>query len=85
MQIKGPILKARIAFVKDRFAEAGGAKVLAALPEADRKQLSSAMVVACYDFGVSDRLDKAIVSAIGGEDRCRARGDSVCRYQVSWR
>lgn len=68
MKVKGNIIKSRIAFVKERFGEEGWQKVLAALPEADRKPLASAISVGWYDFEVGDRLDKAIVKALGGGD-----------------
>jgi uncharacterized protein (TIGR02265 family) len=68
MRVKGNIVKARIGFVRERFGEAGWQKVLAALPARDQEQLKSAMNVAWYDFELSDRLDKAIVTALGGGD-----------------
>ncbi len=66
MKVKGNIIRARIAFVKDRFGEAAWEKVLAALPEADRKQLASVMGVTWLEFELGDRLDKAIVAVLGG-------------------
>ncbi len=68
MQVKGNILKARIAFVKERFGEAGWAKVLGALPAADQKTLKGVANVAWYDFDLGARLDDAIVSAVAGGD-----------------
>ncbi len=68
MKVKGNILKARIGFVKDKFGDSGWQQVLATLSPSDRAQLNAAMNVAWYDFGLSDRLDKAIVSALGGGD-----------------
>jgi hypothetical protein len=68
MRVKGNILKARVGFVKERFGDAGWRKVLAVLPDRDQAQLSSAINVAWYDFDLSDRLDKAIVQALGGGD-----------------
>ena len=69
MKVKGNILKARVGFVKDRFGEAGWQKVVACLPEGDRKVLKSVTNVAWYDFDLGARLDKAIVSALAGGDR----------------
>src|SRR5512134_2641168 len=76
MKVKGNILKARIAFVRERFGDAGWAKVIAALPARDQEQLKSTMNVGWYDFDLSDRLDKAIVGALGGgrEPDDRPRG-----------
>lgn len=68
MKVKGNILKARMAFVKERFGEAGWLKVLAALPEHEQRQLKSAMNVAWYEFDLADHLDKAIASTVGGGD-----------------
>ncbi len=66
MKVKGNIIRARIAFVKDRFGDDAWQKVLAALPEADRKQLGSVMGVTWLEFELGDRLDKAIVAVLGG-------------------
>jgi len=66
MKVKGNIIKARIAFVKERFGQPALEKVLAALPEGDRQQLVRATNVGWYEFELGDRLDKAIVSALGG-------------------
>ncbi len=66
MKVKGNIIRARIAFVKERFGDDAWQKVLAALPEADRKQLGSVMGVGWFEFELGDRLDKAIVAVLGG-------------------
>jgi uncharacterized protein (TIGR02265 family) len=68
MKVKGNILKSRIGFVKERFGDAGWRKVLAALPGSDQALLNSTINVAWYDFDLADRLDKAIVQALGGGD-----------------
>ena len=68
MKIKGNIIKSRIAFVKERFGEAAWEKVLAALPEDDRRQLMVPTNVGWYEFELGDRLDKAIVAVLGNGD-----------------
>ncbi len=68
MKVKGNIIKARIGFVKERFGEAGWQKVLASLPETDRTAINAVLNVAWYDFALGERLDRAIVSALGGGD-----------------
>lgn len=67
MKVKGNIIKARQAFVVDRFGEAGWAKVLEALPDDDRKAFGGMIVnVAWFDFAQAARLDEAIVRVLGG-------------------
>ncbi len=68
MKIKGNIIKSRIAFVKERFGDAGWEQVLAALPEGDRRQLLTPTNVGWYEFELGDRLDKAIVTVLGKGD-----------------
>ncbi len=68
MKVKGNIIKARIGFVKDRFGEAGWEKVLSSLSASDRTAINSVLNVSWYDFGLGERLDKAIVSALGAGD-----------------
>jgi uncharacterized protein (TIGR02265 family) len=69
MKVKGNILKARIAFVKERFGQASLEKVLASLPQSDQDLLIRAVVSAgWYDFALGERLDNAIVSVLGGGD-----------------
>ena len=69
MKVKGNILKARVAFVKERFGEVSLEKVLASLPQGDQDLLGGAVVSSgWYEFALGERLDKAIVSVVGGGD-----------------
>ena len=67
MNVRGNILKARVAFVRERFGEAAWQKVLASLPEQDHKVLGGILThAAWYPFEISVRLDDAIVRVVGG-------------------
>jgi len=66
MQVKGNILKARIAFVKERFGEPAWDRVVRTLAPEDRQQLSGVVNVAWYPFDLGRRLDDAIVAVLGG-------------------
>jgi uncharacterized protein (TIGR02265 family) len=65
-QIKGSVVKSRLAFVEEHSGEEGVQKVLAALPEADRKALGSVITVKWYPLDLGTRLDDAIVRVLGG-------------------
>ncbi len=66
MKVKGNILKARAAFVTDEFGEEAWARVLAALPEEDRRILGTTIAnVAWYPFETGKHLDAAIVEVLG--------------------
>ena len=67
-QIKGAILKSRIAFVRERFGAEGVEKVRAALPAEDQAALKSILTVRWYPFEVGKRLDDAIVAVCGKGD-----------------
>ncbi|MGD1147050.1 MAG: TIGR02265 family protein [Thermoanaerobaculaceae bacterium] len=66
MQVKGNIVRARIAFVKERFGEAALDRVVRTLSADDQKQLSGVVNVAWYSFDLGRRLDDAIVAVVGG-------------------
>ena len=69
MKVKGDILKARVAFVKERFGQVSWEKVLASLPQGDQDLLRASVVdVGWYDFEIGERLDKAIVNVVGGRN-----------------
>ena len=65
-QIKGSVVKSRLAFVEEHSGKDGVQKVLAALPEADRKTLASVITVKWYPLDLGTRLDDAIVRVLGG-------------------
>ncbi len=67
-QVRGTVLKSRLAFVE----EVGGAgaveRVLAALPADDQKHFKMVLSISWYPFTVGERLDQAIVTVLGGGD-----------------
>ena len=65
-QIKGSVLKSRLAFVEQHAGAAGVERVLAALDENDRQTLRLVLPVQWYPFEVGRRLDDAIVRTVGG-------------------
>jgi hypothetical protein len=65
MQIKGSILKARLAFAEAHSTGTGLARVLQRLPEADRGRLASLLATSWYPFELGERLDNAIVQELG--------------------
>jgi uncharacterized protein (TIGR02265 family) len=64
-QIKGSVVKSRLAFVEEHSGKPGVQTVLAALPEEDRKALSSVITVKWYPLDLGTRLDDAIVRVLG--------------------
>ena len=64
MQIKGSVLKARLAFVQELEAT-GLAEVLKRLPEGDQAALGSLLATKWYPFDLGKRLDQAIVGRFG--------------------
>jgi uncharacterized protein (TIGR02265 family) len=64
MQIKGSILRARLAFIEEH-SQGGLAKVLARMTGADQGQLGSLLATSWYPFELGERLDKAIVEELG--------------------
>jgi len=67
-QIKGAVLKSRMAFIQEQFGDAAVQRVLAGLPEEDRAALSSILTVRWYEFDLGKRLDDAIVAKCGHGD-----------------
>jgi uncharacterized protein (TIGR02265 family) len=67
-QIKGAVLKSRVAFVQDQFGDDAVQRVLAGLPEEDRAALGSLLTVRWYPFDLGKRLDDAIVATCGRGD-----------------
>ncbi|MDH4351699.1 MAG: TIGR02265 family protein [Gemmatimonadota bacterium] len=65
-EVKGSVLKARLAFVEEHAGADGLARVLASLSEGDRKSLQSVSGVGWFPFALGKRLDDAIVTSIGG-------------------
>jgi uncharacterized protein (TIGR02265 family) len=67
-QIKGAVLKSRIAFVQERFGDAGIRQVRASLSAADQGALKGILTVGWYPFELGKRLDDAIVAVCGNGD-----------------
>ena len=65
-QVKGSVLKSRLAFVEDHAGAEGVKRVLASLPPADQADLGRLLTVKWYPFELGKRLDDAIVRQVGG-------------------
>lgn len=65
-QIKGTVLKARLAFVEEHFGKEGVQKVLAGLGPDDQRALRLVFTANWYPFELGKRLDDAIVRELGG-------------------
>ena len=65
-QIKGSVIKSRLAFVEEHSGKDGVEKVLAALSAEDRKALTPVIMVKWYPLDLGTRLDDAIVRVLGG-------------------
>ena len=66
MQVKGNILKARVAFVKERFGGTAWDRVVCTMSAQEQALLSGAVNVGWYPFELGRRLDEAIVAVLGG-------------------
>lgn len=64
-QIKGSVVKSRLAFVEEHFGKEATDRVLATLSESDRKALGSVLTVKWYPIDLGTRLDDAIVKVLG--------------------
>jgi len=65
-QIKGSVVRSRLAFVEEQAGTEGLASVLARLSSDDRAALTSLLATKWYPFELGRRLDDAIVQALGG-------------------
>jgi hypothetical protein len=65
-QIKGSVVKSRLAFVEEHSGKEGVENVLASLSEDDRKALRAVVTVKWYPLDLGTRLDEAIVKVLGG-------------------
>jgi hypothetical protein len=66
IQVKGSVLRSRLALVLDLRPGDGVARVLAWLEPADRDVLGSLLASSWYPFDLGSRLDEAIVAELGG-------------------
>jgi hypothetical protein len=67
-QIKGAVLKSRLAFVERHSGKEGVQRVLDSLPAADQRTLCMLFTSNWYPFELGEALDQAIVQVIGGGD-----------------
>ena len=67
-QIKGSVLKSRVAFIEDNFGKEQVGRVLDSLSDDDRRQLGRILTVAWYPFELGKRFDDAIVRVLGNSD-----------------
>jgi hypothetical protein len=65
-QIKGAVLKSRLAFVEEHAGKDGVQRVLEALPAADQRTLRMLFTSNWYPFALGRALDDAIVRVLGG-------------------
>lgn len=64
-QIKGAVLKSRIAFVEEQFGKDAVQQVFASLPAEDRRPFRLLFTSNWYPFELGKRLDDAIVRVVG--------------------
>jgi hypothetical protein len=67
-QIKGAVLKSRLAFVEQHSGKEGLQRVLATLPDVDQRTLRMLFTSNWYPFELGNALDQAIVTVIAGGD-----------------
>lgn len=68
-QVKGAVILARRAFVREEFGEDAWKRLLETLPESDRELLDGFILTASwYPFELNERLDAAIVEQLGAGD-----------------
>lgn len=67
MKIKGLMLQSRREYVEENFGAGAWDRVLKALPDPDREALQGVIFAAqWYPFAIGERVDRAIVEALGG-------------------
>ena len=64
-QIKGAILKSRLAFVEQHWGRDGVERVVGSLPDEDQRALRTVLTVKWYPFDLGKRVDEAIVQVLG--------------------
>ena len=64
-QIKGAVLKSRLAFVEEHFGKEGLQKLLAAMEPDEQRTLRMIFTANWYPFTLGKRLDDAIVRVLG--------------------
>lgn len=66
IQVKGSVLRSRLALIEDLAPGTGTERVLGRLPEADRNALATLLPSSWYPFDLGSRLDEAVVAELGG-------------------
>jgi hypothetical protein len=64
-QIKGAVIKSRMAFIGEHFGQDGVQRVLASLPDGDQRTLRMLFTSNWYPFDLGKALDDAIVRVLG--------------------
>jgi uncharacterized protein (TIGR02265 family) len=67
-QVRGTVLKSRLAYVEEVGGPDGLARVLGALSADDQKLFRMVLPISWYPFAAGERLDQAIVTVLGGGD-----------------
>jgi uncharacterized protein (TIGR02265 family) len=67
-QVRGTVLRSRLAFVEEHAGKEGVQQVLDALPVEERHAVQKALPIQWYPFAVGLRLDEAIVAVLGKGD-----------------
>lgn len=82
--VKGGVIQARIAFVKDLKGAEAAERVLSRLTDDDRKQLKSILSASWYPFELNKRLDAAIASEVGmGEKIFKLMGVKSAEHNLN--
>lgn len=68
-QVKGSVLKARLAFAEELGGAAGLGRVLGTLAPGEREALGTVLTMKWYPFELGKHLDEAIVQELGGGRR----------------
>jgi uncharacterized protein (TIGR02265 family) len=65
-ELKGSVLKSRLAFIEEHAGREGVERVLGTLSAEDRQALTALVGVGWYPFALGKSLDAAIVNVLGG-------------------
>jgi len=84
VKVKGGALASRLRFVREERGEEGVQRVLARLPEADRKACSPILAGGWYPFELNQRLDEAIAEEMGtGESVFLTIGEKSAAHNLN--
>jgi uncharacterized protein (TIGR02265 family) len=84
IKVKGGALASRLAFVREERGEEGVERVMARLPEADRKACSPILAGGWYPFELNQRLDEAIADEMGiGESVFLVIGEKSAAHNLN--